>query len=76
MINLFSLPPPSPPLQVPLLYNIHWKELGLLVFVWVAFLAVQIAKVTLSFDLSFAVQIAVHTACAIGFIGFFVIFIE
>ncbi|KAF5958150.1 hypothetical protein HYC85_005375 [Camellia sinensis] len=30
--------------QVSLLYNIQWKELGLLVFVWVAFLAVQIMK--------------------------------
>lgn len=25
--------------------NINWKELGLLVFVWVAFLGLQIAKV-------------------------------
>ncbi|XP_028051383.1 sulfite exporter TauE/SafE family protein 3-like isoform X3 [Camellia sinensis] len=30
--------------EVSLLYNIQWKELGLLVFVWVAFLAVQIMK--------------------------------
>ncbi|KAF7130855.1 hypothetical protein RHSIM_Rhsim10G0123000 [Rhododendron simsii] len=30
--------------EVPLLYNIQWKELGLLVFVWVAFLTVQIMK--------------------------------
>ncbi|KAI8028755.1 Sulfite exporter TauE/SafE family protein 3 [Camellia lanceoleosa] len=28
--------------EVPLQYNIYWKELGLLVFVWVAFLAVQV----------------------------------
>ncbi|KAF9662209.1 hypothetical protein SADUNF_Sadunf18G0029500 [Salix dunnii] len=30
--------------KVTLLQNIYWKELGLLVFVWVAYLAVQIAK--------------------------------
>lgn len=33
------------PSQVPMLQNIHWKELGLLVYVWVGFLAIQIAKV-------------------------------
>ncbi|KAJ6758477.1 hypothetical protein OIU74_025186 [Salix koriyanagi] len=32
-------------MQVTILQNIYWKELGLLVFVWVAYLAVQIAKV-------------------------------
>ncbi|KAI3956167.1 hypothetical protein MKW92_000152 [Papaver armeniacum] len=31
---------------VPILENVYWKELGLLVFVWVAFLAVQIFKNT------------------------------
>ncbi|XP_042417649.1 sulfite exporter TauE/SafE family protein 3-like [Zingiber officinale] len=31
-------------LEVPLLQNIYWKELGLLVFVWMSFLALQIAK--------------------------------
>ncbi|XP_059640969.1 sulfite exporter TauE/SafE family protein 3-like [Cornus florida] len=30
--------------DVPLMYNIYWKELTLLVFVWIAFLAVQIIK--------------------------------
>ncbi|KAK9273881.1 hypothetical protein L1049_018693 [Liquidambar formosana] len=30
--------------QVSILENVYWKELGLLVFVWVAFLALQIAK--------------------------------
>ncbi|XP_004512029.1 sulfite exporter TauE/SafE family protein 3-like isoform X3 [Cicer arietinum] len=30
--------------EVPLLKNIYWKELSLLVYVWVAFLLVQIAK--------------------------------
>ncbi|KAI3912280.1 hypothetical protein MKW92_033003 [Papaver armeniacum] len=29
---------------VPILENVYWKELGLLVFVWDAFLAVQIVK--------------------------------
>ncbi|MCD7465631.1 hypothetical protein HAX54_001646 [Datura stramonium] len=29
---------------VPMLRNIYWKELGLLMFVWVAFLAIQIVK--------------------------------
>ncbi|KAI3839252.1 hypothetical protein MKW92_039851 [Papaver armeniacum] len=29
---------------VPILENVYWKELGLLVFVWVAFLVVQILK--------------------------------
>ncbi|KAG6502614.1 hypothetical protein ZIOFF_034899 [Zingiber officinale] len=33
------------PSGVPLLQNIYWKELGLLVFVWMSFLALQIAKV-------------------------------
>ncbi|RWR79800.1 sulfite exporter TauE/SafE family protein 3-like protein isoform X2 [Cinnamomum micranthum f. kanehirae] len=32
------------PDQVPILQNVCWKELGLLVFVWVAFLALQISK--------------------------------
>lgn len=32
-------------LQVTILENVYWKELGLLVFVWVSFLALQIAKV-------------------------------
>ncbi|KAK3212936.1 hypothetical protein Dsin_017642 [Dipteronia sinensis] len=31
-------------LQVTVLENIYWKELGLLTFVWVAYLALQIAK--------------------------------
>ncbi|KAK6924345.1 Transmembrane protein TauE-like [Dillenia turbinata] len=30
--------------RVPILYNICWKELSLLTFVWVAFLGVQIVK--------------------------------
>lgn len=30
--------------HVPVIYNICWKELALLVYVWVAFLAVQIVK--------------------------------
>ncbi|KAL5558809.1 hypothetical protein UlMin_035020 [Ulmus minor] len=30
--------------EVSVLENVYWKELGLLVFVWVAFLALQIAK--------------------------------
>ncbi|PKI57944.1 hypothetical protein CRG98_021659 [Punica granatum] len=30
--------------EVGVLENVYWKELGLLVFVWVAFLALQIAK--------------------------------
>ncbi|CDP02034.1 unnamed protein product [Coffea canephora] len=30
--------------KVPLLYNIYWKELCLLLFVWMAFLAIQIMK--------------------------------
>lgn len=32
-------------LQVTILENVYWKEFGLLAFVWVAFLAIQIAKV-------------------------------
>ncbi|RWR84304.1 Transmembrane protein TauE like [Cinnamomum micranthum f. kanehirae] len=32
------------PDQVPILQNVCWKELGLLVFVWIAFLALQISK--------------------------------
>ncbi|KAL3527094.1 hypothetical protein ACH5RR_011750 [Cinchona calisaya] len=37
--------PPAPRDEnVPLLYNIYWKELSLLMFVWVAFLAIQIMK--------------------------------
>ncbi|XP_059460669.1 sulfite exporter TauE/SafE family protein 3-like [Corylus avellana] len=30
--------------EVTILENVYWKELGLLVFVWVAFLAIQITK--------------------------------
>ncbi|XP_044487873.1 sulfite exporter TauE/SafE family protein 3-like isoform X2 [Mangifera indica] len=30
--------------EVPILQNIYWKELSLLVYVWIGFLAVQIAK--------------------------------
>ncbi|XVF17880.1 hypothetical protein REPUB_Repub10bG0162800 [Reevesia pubescens] len=30
--------------EVPLLQNIHWKELSLLVYVWIGFLIVQIIK--------------------------------
>ncbi|KAJ7965986.1 Sulfite exporter TauE/SafE family protein [Quillaja saponaria] len=30
--------------EVTVLENVYWKELGLLIFVWVAFLALQIAK--------------------------------
>ncbi|KAI3992675.1 hypothetical protein MKX01_007997 [Papaver californicum] len=30
--------------EVPILENVQWRELGLLVFVWVAFLVLQIAK--------------------------------
>jgi hypothetical protein len=36
-------------MQVTILQNIYWKELGLLVFVWVSYLAVQIAKVFFPF---------------------------
>ena len=31
--------------EVSIMENVYWKELGLLVFVWIAFLALQIAKV-------------------------------
>ncbi|RWR72446.1 sulfite exporter TauE/SafE family protein 3-like protein isoform X1 [Cinnamomum micranthum f. kanehirae] len=30
--------------EVPILENVYWKELGLLVFVWVAFLGLQVTK--------------------------------
>ncbi|XP_023534928.1 sulfite exporter TauE/SafE family protein 3 isoform X2 [Cucurbita pepo subsp. pepo] len=30
--------------EVPMLKNVYWKEMGLLVLVWVAFLAIQIIK--------------------------------
>ncbi|XP_038898233.1 sulfite exporter TauE/SafE family protein 3 [Benincasa hispida] len=30
--------------EVPILKNVYWKEMGLLVLVWVAFLAIQITK--------------------------------
>ncbi|KAF9598142.1 hypothetical protein IFM89_025556 [Coptis chinensis] len=33
--------------EVPILENVYWKEFGLLVFVWAAFLALQTAKKTL-----------------------------
>ena len=33
-------------LQVSIIENVYWKELGLLVFVWIVFLALQIAKVS------------------------------
>ncbi|OVA03810.1 Transmembrane protein TauE like [Macleaya cordata] len=31
--------------EVPILENVQWRELGLLVFVWVSFLVVQIVKI-------------------------------
>lgn len=49
-------------IQVPLLYNIQWKELGLLVFVWVAFLTVQIMKVSY-----FPPSTAIESTCAVSF---------
>jgi hypothetical protein len=39
-------------IQVPLIRNIYWKELSLLVYVWVAFLIVQIIKVSLRTEIS------------------------
>jgi hypothetical protein len=39
-------------IQVPLIHNICWKELSLLVYVWVAFLIVQIIKVSLRTEIS------------------------
>lgn len=35
--------------QVTILENVRWKEFGLLVFVWFAYLGLQIAKVILLF---------------------------
>ncbi|KAG5031086.1 hypothetical protein JHK82_014699 [Glycine max] len=34
--------------EVTIIENVYWKEFGLLVFVWVSFLALQIAKVPVS----------------------------
>ncbi|GMN29465.1 hypothetical protein TIFTF001_002431 [Ficus carica] len=34
--------------KVPILQNIHWKELSMLMYVWVAFLVVQIVKVPIA----------------------------
>ncbi|OMO84373.1 Transmembrane protein TauE like protein [Corchorus olitorius] len=39
-----SGPSNQPEDEVPLLQNIYWKELSLLVYVWIGFLIVQIAK--------------------------------
>lgn len=39
-------------LQVSIIENVYWKELGLLVFVWIVFLALQISKVNFFFALS------------------------
>ncbi|KAI3506236.1 hypothetical protein L1887_28592 [Cichorium endivia] len=39
-------------LQVTIWENVCWKELGLLCIVWVAFLALQIAKISVSFWVS------------------------
>ncbi|KAM0968590.1 hypothetical protein ACFX13_017221 [Malus domestica] len=38
--------------EVSIIENVCWKELGLLVFVWVAFLALQIAKIPVSLGVS------------------------
>ncbi|KAJ9559180.1 hypothetical protein OSB04_013794 [Centaurea solstitialis] len=45
---------PDQPLkeEVGILENVCWKELGLLVFVWVAFLGLQIGKIPISFGVS------------------------
>ncbi|KAA8521791.1 hypothetical protein F0562_012464 [Nyssa sinensis] len=37
--------------EITILENVRWKELGLLVFVWVAFLALQITKVFFFYSL-------------------------
>lgn len=37
-------PAPAHDVKVPILSNIYWKELSLLLFVWVGFLAIQIIK--------------------------------
>ncbi|KAL6273907.1 hypothetical protein ACE6H2_024599 [Prunus campanulata] len=34
--------------QVPISHNVYWKELSMLVYVWVAFLIVQIVKVPIA----------------------------
>ncbi|XP_035549329.1 sulfite exporter TauE/SafE family protein 3-like isoform X2 [Juglans regia] len=38
--------------EVTILDNVYWKQFGLLVFVWVAFLFLQIAKIPVSFGVS------------------------
>ncbi|XP_033143421.1 sulfite exporter TauE/SafE family protein 3 isoform X2 [Brassica rapa] len=38
--------------QVSIIENVYWKELGLLVFVWVVFLALQIAKIPVAVGVS------------------------
>jgi len=44
-LTLFTGPNFHVHMQAPLLKNIYWKELSLLVYVWVAFFIVQIVKV-------------------------------
>ncbi|KAI7733731.1 hypothetical protein M8C21_002951 [Ambrosia artemisiifolia] len=38
--------------EVPIIENVCWKELGLLVFVWIAFLGLQIGKIPISLGVS------------------------
>ncbi|OUZ99966.1 Transmembrane protein TauE like [Macleaya cordata] len=62
--------------KVPILENIYWKELGLLVFVWVVFLVIQIVKnktatcsttywVLYSIQIPFSVGVALYEAVSL-----------
>ncbi|KAI3878005.1 hypothetical protein MKW98_008282 [Papaver atlanticum] len=42
--KMMDVPPGEDEEEVPILENVQWREFGLLVFVWVAFLVLQIVK--------------------------------
>ncbi|RZC75503.1 hypothetical protein C5167_050988 [Papaver somniferum] len=42
--KMMNVPPGEDEEEVPILENVQWREFGLLVFVWVAFLVLQIVK--------------------------------
>ncbi|KAG6511198.1 hypothetical protein ZIOFF_029253 [Zingiber officinale] len=47
-------------MQVSVLQNIYWKELGLLVFVWISFLVLQITKIPISISVTLYEAIGIY----------------
>ncbi|KAG6740413.1 hypothetical protein POTOM_055863 [Populus tomentosa] len=48
-------------LEITVFENVYWKELGLLVFVWVAFLVLQIAKIPVAVGVTLYEVVSLYT---------------